>query len=48
MTLRKRPKWKRIACWPVNFWKCYRIKTWLGFRDRVRNAAALATNIAKN
>jgi hypothetical protein len=48
MTIRKKAKWKRLAMWPRNFWRCYRIQGVLSIRQRAYVAILMANAIAKH
>jgi hypothetical protein len=46
--IKKRPKFQRVICWPINFWRAFRIGASPSIKDRVFTAALMANLITKN
>lgn len=46
--IRVRPKWQRMAFWPLNFWRAFRIKGVLSIWQRAFIAFNMANLIAKH
>ena len=46
--IRVRPKWKRLAMWPRNFWRCFRIQGVMTVPQRLHISIMMANAISRH